>query len=152
MHYVLNVWVYECSSVVNEEIAVKEGDYIPRILNWRVVGVKPKFEMFMFSIFIKVATIFIYFKLQLFLVCWLYKFVLECMYHYTTDSWGIDCTWFAGQSSCISFNVLWLLIRKYQMAFLGLRNSPLNTRKYLKKILWVNYAFNLLLISRNSWY
>ncbi|WMV34426.1 hypothetical protein MTR67_027811 [Solanum verrucosum] len=37
--------------VVNEKIVVKEGDYIPRILNWRVVGVKPKFEMFMSTIF-----------------------------------------------------------------------------------------------------
>ncbi|KAH0655272.1 hypothetical protein KY285_030154 [Solanum tuberosum] len=37
--------------IVNDEITVKERDYIPRILNWRVVGVKPKFEMFMSSIF-----------------------------------------------------------------------------------------------------
>ncbi|KAH0652616.1 hypothetical protein KY289_030294 [Solanum tuberosum] len=37
--------------VVNDEITVKERDYIPRILNWRVIGVKPKFEMFMSSIF-----------------------------------------------------------------------------------------------------
>ncbi|KAK4713386.1 hypothetical protein R3W88_019293 [Solanum pinnatisectum] len=51
MPYALNVWVYECASVVNDEIVVKEGDYILRILNWRVVGVKPKFEMFMSSIF-----------------------------------------------------------------------------------------------------
>ncbi|KAH0669906.1 hypothetical protein KY285_024048 [Solanum tuberosum] len=53
MPYALKVWVYECASVVNEKIIVKEGDYIPRILNWRVVGVgvKPKFKMFMSSIF-----------------------------------------------------------------------------------------------------
>ncbi|KAH0678532.1 hypothetical protein KY284_019617 [Solanum tuberosum] len=51
MPYALNVWVYECASVINDETAVKEGDYIPRIRNWRVVGVKPKFEMFMSSIF-----------------------------------------------------------------------------------------------------
>ncbi|KAH0672648.1 hypothetical protein KY290_024882 [Solanum tuberosum] len=51
MPYALNVWVYECASVVNEEIVVKEGDYIPRILNWRVVGVKAKIEMFVASIF-----------------------------------------------------------------------------------------------------
>uniref|UniRef100_M1A3T8 Ulp1 protease family, C-terminal catalytic domain containing protein n=1 Tax=Solanum tuberosum TaxID=4113 RepID=M1A3T8_SOLTU len=51
MPYALNVWVYECASVVDDEIAVKKGDYIPRIRNWRVVGVKPKFEMFMSNIF-----------------------------------------------------------------------------------------------------
>uniref|UniRef100_A0A0V0HPS6 Putative ovule protein n=1 Tax=Solanum chacoense TaxID=4108 RepID=A0A0V0HPS6_SOLCH len=51
MPYALNVWVYECALVINDETAVKEGDYIPRIRNWRVVGVKPKFEMFMSSIF-----------------------------------------------------------------------------------------------------
>ncbi|KAG5601194.1 hypothetical protein H5410_032564 [Solanum commersonii] len=34
MPYALNVWVYECASVVNEKIVVNEGDYIPRILNW----------------------------------------------------------------------------------------------------------------------
>ncbi|WMV46140.1 hypothetical protein MTR67_039525 [Solanum verrucosum] len=51
MPYALNVWVYECRSVVDDEIAVKEGDYIHRICNWRVVGVKPKFEMFMSNIF-----------------------------------------------------------------------------------------------------
>ncbi|KAH0669646.1 hypothetical protein KY285_023807 [Solanum tuberosum] len=39
------------NKTVKEEIVVKEGDYIPRILNWQVVGVKPKFEMFMASIF-----------------------------------------------------------------------------------------------------
>ncbi|KAH0658696.1 hypothetical protein KY285_027238 [Solanum tuberosum] len=42
------------NQIVNEKIVVKEGDYIPRILNWRVVGVKPKFEMFMSTIFTEV--------------------------------------------------------------------------------------------------
>ncbi|WMV37101.1 hypothetical protein MTR67_030486 [Solanum verrucosum] len=51
MPYTLNVWVYECASVLNDEIVVKEADYIPRILNWRVVGVNPKFEMLMSTIF-----------------------------------------------------------------------------------------------------
>ncbi|KAH0754140.1 hypothetical protein KY290_024410 [Solanum tuberosum] len=51
MPYALNVWVYECASVLNDEIVVKKGDYITRILNWRVVGVKPKFEMLMSTIF-----------------------------------------------------------------------------------------------------
>ncbi|KAG5586354.1 hypothetical protein H5410_046788 [Solanum commersonii] len=51
MPYALYVWVYEYASIVDDEIAVKKGDYIPRIRNWRVVGVKPKFEMFMSNIF-----------------------------------------------------------------------------------------------------
>ncbi|WMV23903.1 hypothetical protein MTR67_017288, partial [Solanum verrucosum] len=51
MPYALNVWVYECASVLNDEIVVNEEDYIPRILNWRFVGVKPKFEMLMSTIF-----------------------------------------------------------------------------------------------------
>ncbi|KAG5569792.1 hypothetical protein H5410_059558 [Solanum commersonii] len=54
MPYALNVWVYECASILNDEIVVKEGDYITRILNWRVVGVKPKFEMLMSTIFTEV--------------------------------------------------------------------------------------------------
>ncbi|KAG5594836.1 hypothetical protein H5410_036068 [Solanum commersonii] len=45
MPYVLNVWIYECASEVNEEIVVKEGNYILKICNWRVVGVKPKFSI-----------------------------------------------------------------------------------------------------------
>ncbi|KAG5607403.1 hypothetical protein H5410_028895 [Solanum commersonii] len=51
MPYVLNVWIYECASAVSDEIAVKVGSFIPRICNWRVVEVKPKFGMFMSSIF-----------------------------------------------------------------------------------------------------
>ncbi|KAG5600749.1 hypothetical protein H5410_032119, partial [Solanum commersonii] len=51
MPYSLNVWIYECASIISDEIVVKEGSYIPRICNWRVVGVKPKFDMFMSSIF-----------------------------------------------------------------------------------------------------
>ncbi|KAH0761455.1 hypothetical protein KY290_017528 [Solanum tuberosum] len=51
MPYVLNVWIYECASAIDDEIAVKVGNFIPRICDWRVVGVKPKFGMFMSSIF-----------------------------------------------------------------------------------------------------
>ncbi|KAG5606796.1 hypothetical protein H5410_028288 [Solanum commersonii] len=49
--YTLNVWVYERASVINNEIVVKEENGIPRICNWKVVGAKPKFEMFMETIF-----------------------------------------------------------------------------------------------------
>ncbi|XP_055822242.1 uncharacterized protein LOC129890785 [Solanum dulcamara] len=51
MPYALNVWIYECVSQVPSEIAVRVGNKIPRILNWRVVAVKPKFETFMSTIF-----------------------------------------------------------------------------------------------------
>ncbi|KAG5570569.1 hypothetical protein H5410_060335, partial [Solanum commersonii] len=49
--YALNVWTYEFASQLNPEIAVKEQNVIPRICNWRVVALKPKFEMLMTSIF-----------------------------------------------------------------------------------------------------
>ncbi|KAG5614871.1 hypothetical protein H5410_014695 [Solanum commersonii] len=51
MPYALNVWVYECASVLDNDIDVKERNVIPRICNWKVVVEKPKFEMFMKSIF-----------------------------------------------------------------------------------------------------
>jgi len=54
--YALNIWVYECASVIHNEIVVKEGNGIPRICNWKVVGAKPKFEMFMETIFTEVIT------------------------------------------------------------------------------------------------
>ncbi|KAH0691936.1 hypothetical protein KY289_019294 [Solanum tuberosum] len=49
--YALNVLVYECASIIHNEIAVKEGNGIPRIGNWKVMGARPKFEMFMENIF-----------------------------------------------------------------------------------------------------
>ncbi|KAH0633598.1 hypothetical protein KY284_036384 [Solanum tuberosum] len=52
--YALNIWVYECASVIHNKIAVKEGNGIPRICNWKVVAPKPKFEMFMEIIFTEV--------------------------------------------------------------------------------------------------
>ncbi|KAH0779189.1 hypothetical protein KY290_005616 [Solanum tuberosum] len=51
MPYALKVWTYEFASQLNSEIAVKERNVIPRICNWRVVALKPKFEMLMTSIF-----------------------------------------------------------------------------------------------------
>ncbi|KAG5568251.1 hypothetical protein H5410_064732 [Solanum commersonii] len=47
----LALWTYEFASQLNPEIAVKERNVIPRICNWRVVALKPKFEMLMTSIF-----------------------------------------------------------------------------------------------------
>ncbi|KAH0754900.1 hypothetical protein KY290_025170 [Solanum tuberosum] len=59
MPYPLNVWTYECASSQNPEIVVKEANVIPRICNWRVVVLKPKFETFMSSCFLRdeVATL-----------------------------------------------------------------------------------------------
>uniref|UniRef100_M1CLN1 Ulp1 protease family, C-terminal catalytic domain containing protein n=1 Tax=Solanum tuberosum TaxID=4113 RepID=M1CLN1_SOLTU len=54
LSYALNVWIYECASVLNNEIAVKEGNGIPRMCNWQVVAPKPKFEMFMDTIFTEI--------------------------------------------------------------------------------------------------
>ncbi|KAH0679555.1 hypothetical protein KY284_020640 [Solanum tuberosum] len=51
MPYALNVWTYECSSSLNPEFVVKVANGIPRICNWRVVAVKPKFGTFISSIF-----------------------------------------------------------------------------------------------------
>ncbi|KAH0677570.1 hypothetical protein KY285_025371 [Solanum tuberosum] len=51
MPYELNVWTYECASSVNSDIVVKVANGIPRICNWTVVAVKPKYEKFMSSIF-----------------------------------------------------------------------------------------------------
>ncbi|KAH0638725.1 hypothetical protein KY285_035311 [Solanum tuberosum] len=51
MPYALNVWTYECASSINPEIVVKVANGIPRICNWTVVAVKPKYEKFMSSIF-----------------------------------------------------------------------------------------------------
>ncbi|KAH0681199.1 hypothetical protein KY284_022284 [Solanum tuberosum] len=51
MTYALNVLTYECASSINPEIVVKVANGIPRICNWTVVAVKPKYEKFMSSIF-----------------------------------------------------------------------------------------------------
>ncbi|KAH0705076.1 hypothetical protein KY290_009777 [Solanum tuberosum] len=49
--YALNIWVYECTSAMHNEIVVREGNGIPRVCNWKVVGAKPNYEMFMENIF-----------------------------------------------------------------------------------------------------
>ncbi|KAG5585406.1 hypothetical protein H5410_045840 [Solanum commersonii] len=51
MSYALNEWTYECASQVNPEMVVKQRNVIPKICNWRVVAVNPKFGMLMSSIF-----------------------------------------------------------------------------------------------------
>ncbi|KAF3644498.1 hypothetical protein FXO38_20133 [Capsicum annuum] len=53
MPHVLNVWVYECCSEVDSTIAERVGNVIPRIFNWKVVGIKVKYEKFMAGMFSK---------------------------------------------------------------------------------------------------
>ncbi|KAF3622024.1 hypothetical protein FXO38_31543 [Capsicum annuum] len=53
MSHVLNVWMYECCSEVDSAIAERVGNVIPRIFNWKVVGIKVKYEKFMGGIFSK---------------------------------------------------------------------------------------------------
>ncbi|PHU08900.1 hypothetical protein BC332_20760 [Capsicum chinense] len=53
MPHVLNVWMYECCSEVDGTIAERVGNVIPRIFNWKVVGIKVKYEKFMASMFSK---------------------------------------------------------------------------------------------------
>ncbi|PHT88215.1 hypothetical protein T459_10321 [Capsicum annuum] len=40
MPHVLNVWMYECCSEVDSTTAERVGNVIPRIFNWKVVGIK----------------------------------------------------------------------------------------------------------------
>lgn len=53
--------MYECASKVNDDIAIKEENHIPRILNWRIVSVRRKYEMFMSSMFCEVPIYLIIF-------------------------------------------------------------------------------------------
>ncbi|KAF3636289.1 hypothetical protein FXO37_25500 [Capsicum annuum] len=55
MPHILNVWMYECCSEVDKDIACHIGNGIPRICNWFVVGTKPKFEKLMNGMFSKYA-------------------------------------------------------------------------------------------------
>ncbi|PHU18442.1 hypothetical protein BC332_14137 [Capsicum chinense] len=50
---VLNVWMFEHCSNVDTKVVVKEGYNIPRILNWKVIAVRPQFNQFMTEMFSK---------------------------------------------------------------------------------------------------
>ncbi|XP_060192551.1 uncharacterized protein LOC132622050 [Lycium barbarum] len=47
----MQVWLYECCSKVPSTIAVKTGNLIPRILNWRTTEGKPEFKRLMDGMF-----------------------------------------------------------------------------------------------------
>ncbi|PHT82388.1 hypothetical protein T459_15403 [Capsicum annuum] len=51
---VLNVWMFEHCSNVDTKVVVKEGYNIPRILNWKVIAVRPQFNHFMTEMFSKI--------------------------------------------------------------------------------------------------
>ncbi|PHT59266.1 hypothetical protein CQW23_01629 [Capsicum baccatum] len=53
MSHVLNVWMYECCSEVDSTIAERIDNVIHRIFNWKVVGIKVKYEKFMAGMFSK---------------------------------------------------------------------------------------------------
>ncbi|KAF3633456.1 hypothetical protein FXO38_25585 [Capsicum annuum] len=53
MPNVLNVWMYEYCSEVDNTIAECVGNVIQRIFNWKVVGIKVKYEKFMGGMFSK---------------------------------------------------------------------------------------------------
>ncbi|PHT98309.1 hypothetical protein BC332_32778 [Capsicum chinense] len=50
---VLNMWMFELCSNVESKVAIKEGNNIPRILNWKVVAVRPQFNQFVTGMFSK---------------------------------------------------------------------------------------------------
>ncbi|XP_047270378.1 uncharacterized protein LOC124899519 [Capsicum annuum] len=53
MPYVLNVWMYEYCYEVDSTIAERMGDVISRIFNWKVVGIKVKYEKLIRGMFNK---------------------------------------------------------------------------------------------------
>ncbi|KAF3643618.1 Dihydrolipoyl dehydrogenase 1, chloroplastic [Capsicum annuum] len=53
MPYALQIWWYECCSEVDESIVVRENNLIPRMINWKVVKPKPRYEDLMEDMFSK---------------------------------------------------------------------------------------------------
>ncbi|XP_059315327.1 uncharacterized protein LOC132065801 [Lycium ferocissimum] len=51
MPIAMHVWLYESCSKVPSNIAVKSGNLIPRILNWRTAEERPKFDALMEGMF-----------------------------------------------------------------------------------------------------
>ena len=37
----LQIWIFECCSKVDEDIAIRVADSIPRILNWKTIAESP---------------------------------------------------------------------------------------------------------------
>ncbi|XP_060210483.1 uncharacterized protein LOC132637411 [Lycium barbarum] len=51
MPIAMQVWLYESCSKVPSNISIKSGNLIPRILNWRTVEERPKFDALMEGMF-----------------------------------------------------------------------------------------------------
>ncbi|KAM3267677.1 hypothetical protein P3S67_032095 [Capsicum chacoense] len=42
--YALQIWRYECCAKVDESLVVRVHNLIPRMVNWEVVKLKPRYE------------------------------------------------------------------------------------------------------------
>ncbi|XP_059309493.1 uncharacterized protein LOC132060477 [Lycium ferocissimum] len=51
MPLAMQVWLYECCSRVPSYLAIKSGNSIPRMLNWRSIDNRPKYNILMEGIF-----------------------------------------------------------------------------------------------------
>ncbi|XP_060194889.1 uncharacterized protein LOC132624072 [Lycium barbarum] len=51
MPLAMQVWLYECCSRVPSYLAIKSGNSIPRMLNWRSIDSQPKYNILMEGIF-----------------------------------------------------------------------------------------------------
>ncbi|XP_059316053.1 uncharacterized protein LOC132066869 [Lycium ferocissimum] len=49
--FAIQAWLYECCSNVDPDLAVRNGDRIPRILNWKTVDPTPSFNHLMTGMF-----------------------------------------------------------------------------------------------------
>ncbi|KAM3326088.1 hypothetical protein P3S67_001214 [Capsicum chacoense] len=49
--YALKIWCYECCAKVDESLSVRVHNLIPRMVNWKVVKPKPRYEDLMDDMF-----------------------------------------------------------------------------------------------------
>ncbi|PHT34272.1 hypothetical protein CQW23_26072 [Capsicum baccatum] len=42
--YALHIWWYECCAKVDESLVIRVHNLIPRMVNWKVVKLKPRYE------------------------------------------------------------------------------------------------------------
>ncbi|KAM3308667.1 hypothetical protein P3S67_010411 [Capsicum chacoense] len=53
--YALQIWWYEYCAKVDESLAVRVHNLIPRMVNWKVVKLKPRYEDLMDDMFSKLV-------------------------------------------------------------------------------------------------
>ncbi|KAF3647780.1 hypothetical protein FXO38_18526 [Capsicum annuum] len=53
--YALQIWRYECCAKVDESLAVRVHNLIPRMVNWEVVKLKPRYEDLIVDMFSKLV-------------------------------------------------------------------------------------------------